>query len=900
MASRSRVGNSMRDVIPSDSDHVVFNCPSRLGKLVVGTAVVRGHTWRVIDFGDTIPEVVGDPIGDLYGKSLTERNKCLLIHLAAAELCSIGDTDESMEKKFLEVMSVSRKLRVEQYKQAQKCDLELGEPSSNDPIIVAELRSHVHDILNPNHDRDHKTLLCFPVGVVETKNICLIRVTPSCLFSAHVTQPMKPSKEWAYLISFQGHMRLALPPSYLIGTKLADSPRTLSQPRGWESFLQFESQNSVGVDVKVLGRCPTCQVASIRLPVGVEGTLVGRSMIPDEAQLRSFHIEKPWAKRAAEEVGQLAVLAWELENDTPPLDEPPKLSLSAQAALNDLLEVIPGPQAPFSMKVWQQIAARSDRLVGIVGDVFVASHAYLARWRATREPTTMTPGGLKVFQGLVEEELLDYAMDMATFGVKPKGNYPPVRTRQQAYASANDDPTATASELWSDLVNGRLFLISDNSEQATGDLMESKLTFVTQPDITNPGCAKTRYISDPRVAVNERVFGENHPACIVTRHQHVARRLMLCKRRYPGIPVLLSKRDVKSAFKLIPIAVFGLPYMGCRFSSFICIYLALFFGWRPSPANWGVVATLLMQYIASHRPKGEKRDGPEGLLAFQYVDDGAFIDSWVSCRPWLAPAIWESSLSASLGTRAVNKEKRRAEGNADTSVLLWGIDVCTESETFTLPAAKALRAQEFLASPDFDPSITRIHIKKIQELRGKLEHWSVCNRALATETRHVDRLLVTRDGLIGPKGSLTELKQAYIDFWDSLETMRIHLLTGTAISQSYSSSYSRVLSLEELLSFPDSQTRLVWLGSDATPERCASVDYTNKRFSCFSYEFCVNFMSEVTGLPTSDFPLIALAEYLSILCFLITRSFHYKHKILAYAGDNQNVVTWIKYRKPKK
>ena len=77
-----------------------------------------------------------------------------------------------------------------------------------------------------------------------------------------------------------------------------------------------------------------------------------------------------------------------------------------------------------------------------------------------------------------------------------------------------------------------------------------------------------------------------------------------------------------------------------------------------------------------------------------------------------------------------------------------GIDVCTKSETFTLPAAKALRAQEFLASPDFAPSITRIHIKKAQELRGKLEHWSVCNRASATETRHADRLLVTRDGLI--------------------------------------------------------------------------------------------------------------------------------------------------------
>ena len=134
----------------------------------------------------------------------------------------------------------------------------------------------------------------------------------------------------------------------------------------------------------------------------------------------------------------------------------------------------------------------------------------------------------------------------------------------------------------------------------------------------------------------------------------------------------MSKRDVQSAFKLIPIAVFGLPYMGRRFRNFICIYLALFFGRRPSPANWGVVATLLMQHIASHRPTNEKRDGPEGLVAFQYVDDGAFIDSWVGYRPWMAPAIWESSLASSLGTRAVNKEKRRAEWNADTALLLWG------------------------------------------------------------------------------------------------------------------------------------------------------------------------------------------------------------------------------------
>ena len=168
-----------------------------------------------------------------------------------------------------------------------------------------------------------------------------------------------------------------------------------------------------------------------------------------------------------------------------------------------------------------------------------------------------------------------------------------------------------------------------------------------------------------------------------------------------------------------------------------------------------------------------------------------------------------------------------------TRSVLWGIEVCTVAETFTLPPAKTLRAQEFLASADFDPAITRLPIRKIQELRGRLEHWSVCNRALSTELRHADRLLVVTEGEITPKGSLRGLMQAYVDFWDSLETMRIHLLTGGSLSQSYTSSYSSVLSLEELLSFPGSQDRLIWLGPDATPSQCAAVDFTNKVFSVF-------------------------------------------------------------------
>ena len=315
--SRSRVGNSL-GCRNTDVDHVYFDCPIRSGKVILSNMVLKGHNWKVIDFGDSIPEELGVPIGDLYGKSLTERNKCLIIHLAAAGCCTLGDTDGVIEGKFSRVMSLAREIRVEQFEQAKECGLELGEPTPNDPLIVAELRSHVHDVMNPHHDRDHKTLLCFPVKLMEKRNICLIRVTPSCLFSAHVTKARSESKEWSFLVSFQGHMRLTFPPSYLIGMAVSGSPRTLSQPTGWRNLMQFESSKCVGIDVKALGKCPNCQANSIRLPLGVEGTLVGKSMIADEAHLRSFSIEKPWTRAAAEEVGPDAVRAWGMEEISPP------------------------------------------------------------------------------------------------------------------------------------------------------------------------------------------------------------------------------------------------------------------------------------------------------------------------------------------------------------------------------------------------------------------------------------------------------------------------------------------------------------------------------------------------------------------------------------------------------
>ena len=249
-------------------------------------------------------------------------------------------------------------------------------------------------------------------------------------------------------------------------------------------------------------------------------------MDDSHSQLRSFHIKKPWARQQAEEEGGDAVASWGYESDTPPLDQPPPLSTSATEALDTLFKFIPGEDAPFDYGAWDAINTLTDLYIKRVGDLFQAAHGYTAKWRRGAPLLHLPPQGIGLFNGIVDEQLYDYASRVATHGVHPHGGRPPVRFRQQAYSNVQDNPRDTAAELWGDVLKGRLLAFTVASETFTSNLMESKLAYVSQKDATDPDSTEVRYISDPRNEVNERIHNEHHPQCVIPRHQNVARRVM--------------------------------------------------------------------------------------------------------------------------------------------------------------------------------------------------------------------------------------------------------------------------------------------------------------------------------------------------------------------------------------
>ena len=138
----------------------------------------------------------------------------MIIHLAASivslkeGLLSVTGIKEIDQ---LAVSKSSSSFRWGQFQHSQACVEVLGEPANNDSLTVAEWRSHANDILMPNHDRDYKSLICYPVKRLDDVNVLIIRVSPSCNFATHVIRSSAGSKKWAHLISFQDHMRLLIP-----------------------------------------------------------------------------------------------------------------------------------------------------------------------------------------------------------------------------------------------------------------------------------------------------------------------------------------------------------------------------------------------------------------------------------------------------------------------------------------------------------------------------------------------------------------------------------------------------------------------------------------------------------------------------------------------------------------
>ena len=87
------------------------------------------------------------------------------------------------------------------------------------------------------------------------------------------------------------------------------------------------------------------------------------------------------------------------------------------------------------------------------------------------------------------------------------------------------------------------------------------------------------------------------------------------------------------ASKLLPLSARGRPHMGIRFRNYMVLYLLHYFGWKPSPESGGIISSIILQFISPFAPSNPRNMGPDGFLAYGYVDGGEFAKSWRAILP---------------------------------------------------------------------------------------------------------------------------------------------------------------------------------------------------------------------------------------------------------------------------
>ena len=88
---------------------------------------------------------------------------------------------------------------------------------------------------------------------------------------------------------------------------------------------------------------------------------------------------------------------------------------------------------------------------------------------------------------------------------------------------------------------------------------------------------------------------------------------------------------------------------------------------------------------------------------------------------------------------------------------------------------------------------------------------------------------------------------------------------------------------------------IVWVGSGATLEWCGAINFSHSTYTRFPASLIAQYFS--TSDPGEDELIIAVAELCSFILFLLVDKHGFEHKLIAYTGDNQNVIAWLTRRK---
>ena len=446
------------------------------------------------------------------------------------------------------------------------------------------------------------------------------------------------------------------------------------------------------------------------------------------------------------------------------------------------------------------------------------------------------------FAGLFDKRLDDHLpSDLLTWvrKVAQEGVDAQYRGTQRARVQATPHPSLkdhveeARQLIWTDAARGRVLLMSpERGEEALLDgVVSVPLARVPKYNPDRSVSEKGRVILDARV-VNELCSKEDHFPAAQPKHAEVVRLIVWYQTRYPGVRILLAKKDISEAFKWLWVTqedcrLFGadLPgelsedHRGAPPRPVTVLYLAMTFGWTGAPGEFMAYAWAVKLLHRACCPDRAEWHDSSAFRSLALMDDSVVIEPDLGLRPQISMDALESAIRQILGPLAMNADKDVEEGALTTRKLIWGLEFNTEAGTCRLPPLKVERAYHVLQSGFFDAGQREVPLKEVQVLRGSQQFWLGVLPQLAPYLRSTNALLGPPNdkGQVVLRGSPQEQEDQWAAFWDAIELQRLLVGSRQFWETRFASQLEQALTTPELIALPEVQRKLVWVSADATP-----------------------------------------------------------------------------------
>ena len=390
---------------------------------------------------------------------------------------------------------------------------------------------------------------------------------------------------------------------------------------------------------------------------------------------------------------------------------------------------------------WATLVKKGNGLVRAAGSVQGAAESL---WQVREEKGLMNLAGIDQveFDSVLHPDHLEYLRQVRKFGMPARYVGKRHRVRAKLHPNAKRNLDQVFQQVAKDVKKHRV-LVADGMLPELGATVSSPFEAVDKmlPDRT--------ISSDKRVVHDQRTVNCGtskfwHPPALQPLHSQVARRILWAKHRCPGLPVLMSKKDISGAFRLLwvepaDVALFAgdLPWQphkafpggGDELESPVegditVVYLVSSFGFSGSPGEWCMWGRATEEYHRAHRPAVGRRDMADGFDAKVLVDDCILVEPWVGLRPWVSAEVFEDGVIKMLGAQAVNKEKDEVEGVFRSTQTVWGIILETDTEKAILPERRVKKGAVLMSGAAFDYGNKSITLKEMQQFRGILTGWA--------------------------------------------------------------------------------------------------------------------------------------------------------------------------------